>query len=227
MEDGKKDQAPDPVAGSSSSTLPIPKKPESSTDEEDVPLVRQRKDLKGKAKKSSNIDAKKLPTVSNVSNVDFEQSKVPKGTNVGTVDKDDKKVPKGTNVGTVDKDEKKVPKGKAVGSVVSEQKKDLKGRNVGTVDKDEKKVPKGKEKDSGESVKKVTKGKEASSISVAGSSGNVATVSVVKDDEDDVEDGDLQLTEAEATQGWSLTRRRRALKVIDICFFINDCCISV
>ena len=211
MEDGKKDQAPDPVAGSSSSNLPIPKKPESSTDEEDVPLVRQRKDLKGKAKKSSNIDAKKLPTVSNVSNVDFEQSKVPKGTNVGTVDKDDKKVPKGTNVGTVDKDEKKVPK----------------GRNVGTVEKDAKKVPKGKEKDSGESVKKVTKGKEASSISVAGSSGNVATVSVVKDDEDDVEDGDLQLTEAEATQGWSLTRRRRALKVIDICFFINDCCISV
>ena len=204
MEDGKKDQAPDPVAGSSSSNLPIPKKPESSTDEEDVPLVRQRKDLKGKAKKSSNIDAKKLPTVSNVSNVDFEQSKVPKGTNVGTVDKDDKKVPKGTNVGTVDKDEKKVPK----------------GRNVGTVDKDAKKVPKGKEKDSGESVKKVTKGKEASSISVAGSSGNVATVSVVKDDEDDVEDGDLQLTEAEATQGWSLTRRRRALKVIDICFLL-------
>ena len=188
MEDGKKDQAPDPVAGSSSSNLPIPKKPESSTDEEDVPLVRQRKDLKGKAKKSSNIDAKKLPTVSNVSNVDLEQSKVPKGTNVGTVDKDDKKVPKGTNVGTVDKDEKKVPKGK--------------------------------EKDSGESVKKVTKGKEASSISVAGSSGNVATVSVVKDDEDDVEDGDLQLTEAEATQGWSLTRRRRALKVIDICFLL-------
>ena len=204
MEDGKKDQAPDPVAGSSSSNLPIPKKPESSTDEEDVPLVRQRKDLKGKAKKSSNIDAKKLPTVSNVSNVDFEQSKVPKGTNVGTVDKDDKKVPKGTNVGTVDKDEKKVPK----------------GRNVGTVEKDAKKVPKGKEKDSGESVKKVTKGKEASSISVAGSSGNVATVSVVKDDEDDVEDGDLQLTEAEATQGWSLTRRRRALKVIDICFLL-------
>ena len=204
MEDGKKDQAPDPVAGSSSSNLPIPKKPESSTDEEDVPLVRQRKDLKGKAKKSSNIDAKKLPTVSNVSNVDFEQSKVPKGTNVGTVDKDDMKVPKGTNVGTVDKDEKKVPK----------------GRNVGTVDKDAKKVPKGKEKDSGESVKKVTKGKEASSISVAGSSGNVATVSVVKDDEDDVEDGDLQLTEAEATQGWSLTRRRRALKVIDICFLL-------
>ena len=204
MEDGKKDQAPDPVAGSSSSNLPIPKKPESSTDEEDVPLVRQRKDLKGKAKKSSNIDAKKLPTVSNVSNVDFEQSKVPKGTNVGTVDKDDKKVPKGTNVGTVDKDEKKVPK----------------GRNVGTVEKDAKKVPKGKEKDSDESVKKVTKGKEASSISVAGSSGNVATVSVVKDDEDDVEDGDLQLTEAEATQGWSLTRRRRALKVIDICFLL-------
>ena len=188
MEDGKKDQAPDPVAGSSSSNLPIPKKPESSTDEEDVPLVRQRKDLKGKAKKSSNIDAKKLPTVSNVSNVDFEQSKVPKGTNVGTVDKDEKKVPK--------------------------------GRNVGTVEKDAKKVPKGKEKDSGESVKKVTKGKEASSISVAGSSGNVATVSVVKDDEDDVEDGDLQLTEAEATQGWSLTRRRRALKVIDICFLL-------
>ena len=204
MEDGKKDQAPDPVAGSSSSNLPIPKKPESSTDEEDVPLVRQRKDLKGKAKKSSNIDAKKVPTVSNVSNVDFEQSKVPKGTNVGTVDKDDKKVPKGTNVGTVDKDEKKVPK----------------GRNVGTVEKDAKKVPKGKEKDSGESVKKVTKGKEASSISVAGSSGNVATVSVVKDDEDDVEDGDLQLTEAEATQGWSLTRRRRALKVNDICFLL-------
>ena len=188
MEDGKKDQAPDPVAGSSSSNLPIPKKPESSTDEEDVPLVRQRKDLKGKAKKSSNIDAKKLPTVSNVSNVDFEQSKVPKGTNVGTVDKDEKKVPK--------------------------------GRNVGTVEKDAKKVPKGKEKDSDESVKKVTKGKEASSIGVAGSSGNVATVSVVKDDEDDVEDGDLQLTEAEATQGWSLTRRRRALKVIDICFLL-------
>ena len=204
MEDGKKDQAPDPVAGSSSSNLPIPKKPESSTDEEDVPLVRQRKDLKGKAKKSSNIDAKKLPTVSNVSNVDLEQSKVPKGTNVGTVDKDDKKVPKGTNVGTVDKDEKKVPK----------------GRNVGTVEKDAKKVPKGKEKDSDESVKKVTNVKEASSISVAGSSGNVATVSVVKDDEDDVEDGDLQLTEAEATQGWSLTRRRRALKVIDICFLL-------
>ena len=173
------DPLQDPVPGSSA---------KKSDSEDDIPLaaVRERKDAKGKVKKSSNIDAKKVPKgksgssdviESKVGNVDKEK-KVPKG-KVGNLDKE-KKVPKG-KVGNVDK-EKKVPKGK-----------------VGNVDKDEKKVP---------------KGKPASSANVAEASVNVASGNVVSNsDEDEEEGGGLELTAAEATQGWSLTKKRRILKV--------------
>ena len=159
------DPLQDPVPGSSA---------KKSDSEDDIPLaaVRERKDAKGKVKKSSNIDAKKVPKGKSGSS-DVIESKV------GNVDKE-KKVPKG-KVGNLDK-EKKVPKGK-----------------VGNVDKDEKKVP---------------KGKPASSANVAEASVNVASGNVVSNsDEDEEEGGGLELTAAEATQGWSLTKKRRILKV--------------
>ena len=145
------DPLQDPVPGSSA---------KKSDSEDDIPLaaVRERKDAKGKVKKSSNIVAKKVPKGKSGSS-DVIESKV------GNVDK-----------------EKKVPKGK-----------------VGNVDKDEKKVP---------------KGKPASSANVAEASVNVASGNVVSNsDEDEEEGGGLELTTAEATQGWSLTKKRRILKV--------------
>ena len=48
MEGGQKQPVPDPVAGSSSAKDAPSKQVESSTDDEDVPIARQRKDLKGK-----------------------------------------------------------------------------------------------------------------------------------------------------------------------------------
>ena len=125
------DPGRDPLPGSSSA-----KKSES---EDDVPLARQRKDLKGKVKKSTNV----------------EKQKDPKGKEVET------------------STEKKVPKGKEIKTST------------------EKKVPKGK-----------------------GSEEAVGSANVVSDDGNDSEDsGHLQLTPDEASQGWSLTRRRRAMKV--------------
>ena len=175
MEGGKKQ--PDPVAGSSSAKDTPSKQVESSTDEEDVPIARQRKDLKGKIKKSSNIKA------SNVSKVD-------------SVKEDDKKVPKGTDSEGGSSSAKKVPKGKESEGGSSSVKK----------------VPKGKVMEGGSSsVKKVPKG-NVGGTSVNVDSGNVANDNVERNEEDD-EGGDLELTAAEATQGWSLTRRRRAMKV--------------
>ena len=60
-------------------------------------------------------------------------------------------------------------------------------------------------------MKKVPKG-NVGGTSVNVDSGNVANDNVERNEEDD-EGGDLELTAAEATQGWSLTRRRRAMKV--------------
>ena len=148
------DRGPDPLPGSSSA-----KKSES---EDDVPLARQRKDLKGKVKKSGKKEEQKGSQVSNVDSVVTEENKVPKGKNVASVVTEKKKVPKGNNVGSVDNQVKKVPKGEA-----------------------------------------------PTSVNVASSSANV-----VNDDQDEEEGGDLELTEAESTQGWSLTRRRRVLKVL-------------
>ena len=132
------DPGRDPLPGSSSA-----KKSES---EDDVPLARQRKDVKGKVKKSGKKEEQKGSLVSNVDSVVTEENKVPKGKNVA--------------------------------SVVTEK-------------------------------KKVPKGKAPTSVNVASSSANV-----VNDDQDEEEGGDLELTEAESTQGWSLTRRRRVLKVL-------------
>ena len=189
MEGGKKQ--PDPVAGSSSAKDTPSKQVESSTDEEDVPIARQRKDLKGKIKKSSNIKA------SNVSKVD-------------SVKEDDKKVPKGTDSEGGSSSAKKVPKGKESEGGSSSVKK----------------VPKGKVMEGGSSsVKKVPKG-NVGGTSVNVDSGNVANDNVERNEEDD-EGGDLELTAAEATQGWSLTRRRRAMKVkfsieLYFCFKCSD-----
>ena len=189
MEGGKKQ--PDPVAGSSSAKDTPSKQVESSTDEEDVPIARQRKDLKGKIKKSSNIKA------SNVSKVD-------------SVKEDDKKVPKGTDSEGGSSSANKVPKGKESEGGSSSVKK----------------VPKGKVMEGGSSsVKKVPKG-NVGGTSVNVDSGNVANDNVERNEEDD-EGGDLELTAAEATQGWSLTRRRRAMKVkfciqLYFCFKCSD-----
>ena len=164
------DPGRDPLPGSSSA-----KKSES---EDDVPLARQRKDLKGKVKKSGKKEEQKGSQVSNVDSVVTEENKVPKGKNVASVVTEKKKDPKGKDVGSVEDHEKKVPK----------------GENVGSIDNQ---------------VKKVPKGKAPTSVNVASSSANV-----VNDDQDEEEGGDLELTEAESTQGWSLTRRRRVLKVL-------------
>ena len=148
------DPGRDPLPGSSSA-----KKSES---EDDVPLARQRKDVKGKVKKSGKKEEQKGSLVSNVDSVVTEENKVPKGKNVASVVTEENKVPKGKNVASVVTEKKKVPKGKA-----------------------------------------------PTSVNVASSSANV-----VNDDQDEEEGGDLELTEAESTQGWSLTRRRRVLKVL-------------
>jgi len=62
-----------------------------------------------------------------------------------------------------------------------------------------------KQQDSTE--KKVPKGKESEE---AGGSANVAS----DDGNESEEGGDLQLSSDEASQGWSLTKRRRAMKVM-------------
>ena len=98
---------------------------------------------------------------------------------------------------------RKDAKGKVKKSSNVEKQQDPKGKEVET--STEKKVPKGKEiKRSTE--KKVPKGN--------GSEEAVGSANVVSDDGNDSEDsGHLQLTPDEASQGWSLTRRRRAMKV--------------
>ena len=98
---------------------------------------------------------------------------------------------------------RKDAKGKVKKSTNVEKQKDPKGKEVET--STEKKVPKGKEiKRSTE--KKVPKGN--------GSEEAVGSANVVSDDGNDSEDsGHLQLTPDEASQGWSLTRRRRVMKV--------------
>ena len=191
MEGGQKQPVPDPVAGSSSAKDAPSKQVESSTDDEDVPIARQRKDLKGKIKKTSNIKA------TNVSKVD-------------SVKEDDKKVPKGTDSEGGSSSANKVPKGKESEGGSSSVKK----------------VPKGKVMEGGSSsVKKVPKG-NVGGTSVNVDSGNVANDNVERNEEDD-EGGDLELTAAEATQGWSLTRRRGAMKVkfsieLYFCFKCSD-----
>ena len=73
-------------------------------------------------------------------------------------------------------------------------------------DSTEKKVPKGKVINT-PTEKKVPKGKESEE---AGGSANVAS----DDGNESEEGGDLQLSSDEASQGWSLTKRRRAMKVM-------------
>ena len=99
------------------------------------------------------------------------------------------KVKKSTNVQKQqDSTEKKVPKGKVINTTT------------------EKKVPKGKVMNT-PTESKVPKGKESEE---AGGSANVAS----DDGNESEEGGDLQLSSDEASQGWSLTKRRRAMKVM-------------
>ena len=99
------------------------------------------------------------------------------------------KVKKSTNVQKQqDSSEKKVPKGKVINTTT------------------EKKVPKGKVMNT-PTENKVPKGKESEE---AGGSANVAS----DDGNESEEGGDLQLSSDEASQGWSLTKRRRAMKVM-------------
>ena len=85
------------------------------------------------------------------------------------------------------------------------RRKDAKGKVKKSTNVEKQKEPKGKEVETS-TEKKVPKGK--------GSEEAVGSANVVSDDGNDSEDsGDLQLTPDEASQGWSLTRRRRAMKV--------------
>ena len=99
------------------------------------------------------------------------------------------------------------------------RRKDAKGKVKKSSTEEARKVPKGKdvEKASTEEASKVPKGKEVEKASTDGSKKvPKRTVSVDAAVEADDEDagGDLELTPAEVTQGFILTRKKRVLKVI-------------
>ena len=130
---------------------------------------------------------------------------------------------------------KKSSKGNESG-VVSEATKVPKGKHSGVVS-EATKVPKGKGKQSGvisdagnsssskADAKKVPKGKASSKPGTSGtvqlesSQSGTSSMDVANTDDEasgnatDVDEADLILTPAEASQGWSITKRRRVMKV--------------
>ena len=103
------------------------------------------------------------------------------------------------------------------------QRKDAKAKmkKSGKVDSSEAaKVPKGNKGSSGEaSASKVPKGKFHHSVE-SGSS-NVVNPDDQSSDEASDEEGQMQLTPAEVAEGWSVSRRRRVMKVNMECFLIT------
>ena len=166
------------------------------------------------AKKSKVDDAKPGPSTMTDSSSDDnvplsvrrKEAKGHKSSNEGKEAKasstdEARKVPKGKDVAKSSTDEaNKVPKGKGVvKSSTDEAKKVPKGKGVVKSSTDEaKKVPKGKASD--EADKNSEK---------------------ADDDDDQQSEGDLQLSPSEATQGFILTRRRRAMKVTKFILFSN------
>ena len=99
------------------------------------------------------------------------------------------------------------------------RRKDAKGKVKKSSTEEARKVPKGKdvEKASTEEASKVPKGKEVEKASTDGSKkvpkGTVSVDAAVEADDEDA-GGDLELTPAEVTQGFILTRKKRVLKVM-------------
>ena len=115
---------------------------------------------------------------------------------------------------------RKDAKGKVKKSSTEEASKVPKGKDVEKASTEEaRKVPKGNdvEKASTEEASKVPKGKEVEKASTDGSKkvpkGTVSVDAAVEADDEDA-GGDLELTPAEVTQGFILTRKKRVLKVI-------------
>ena len=99
------------------------------------------------------------------------------------------------------------------------RRKDAKGKVKKSSTEEASKVPKGKdvEKASTEEARKVPKGKDVEKASTEEASkvpkGTVSVDAAVEADDEDA-GGDLELTPAEVTQGFILTRKKRVLKVI-------------
>ena len=105
----------------------------------------------------------------------------------------------------------------AKASSTDEARKVPKGKDVAKSSTDEaNKVPKGKGvvKSSTDEAKKVPKGKASDEADKNSEKAD--------DDDDQQSEGDLQLSPSEATQGFILTRRRRAMKVTK--FFLLVTC---
>ena len=99
------------------------------------------------------------------------------------------------------------------------RRKDAKGKVKKSSTEEASKVPKGKdvEKASTEEARKVPKGNDVEKASTEEASkvpkGTVSVDAAVEADDEDA-GGDLELTPAEVTQGFILTRKKRVLKVI-------------
>ena len=99
------------------------------------------------------------------------------------------------------------------------RRKDAKGKVKKSSTEEARKVPKGKDvqKASTEEARKVPKGKDVEKASTEEASkvpkGTVSVDAAVEADDEDA-GGDLELTPAEVTQGFILTRKKRVLKVI-------------
>ena len=99
------------------------------------------------------------------------------------------------------------------------RRKDAKGKVKKSSTEEARKVPKGKdvEKASTEEARKVPKGNDVEKASTEEASkvpkGTVSVDAAVEADDEDA-GGDLELTPAEVTQGFILTRKKRVLKVI-------------